>query len=246
MATCAAGVMLAAMGACALNQYQDRKLDALMERTRGRPIPRGTLSLGAALAASLLLMSAGLILLWKAHNPEAALAALGAMAWYNVLYTYLKRVWAFAVVPGALIGAIPPVIGWSAAGGSLLAPRILALAVFIFMWQVPHFWLLLFPHGEEYQRAGLPSVTALFSARQLTRITGVWMFFTVACSLLLPLFQLAYSLWAVIGLALAGLWLLRQTFRLLRCLPPSFAPLFRAINIYALIIMALLTADALL
>jgi len=246
MVTCAAGVLLAAMGACALNQCQDRDLDARMNRTRNRPIPAGILSLRAALAVSAILIISGIVLLWTRHNPEAALAASGAIAWYNLLYTYLKRVWAFAVVPGAAIGALPPLIGWTAAGGGLLDPRIVALAFFIFMWQVPHFWLLLFQHGADYQQAGLPSVTAVFSTRQLMRVTSVWMLATVASSMLLPLFLLANSRWAVLGLAIAGLWLLGHSFRFLRRPPESFLPVFRALNIYVLLIMALLAAEALL
>jgi protoheme IX farnesyltransferase len=158
----------------------------------------------------------------------------------------LKRVWAFAVVPGAIIDALPPVIGWTAAGGDPLAPRILALAFFIFMWQVPHFWLLLFSHGVDYRQACLPSVTEIFSTRQLARVTSVWMLATVASSMVLPLFLLANSRWSILGLAIAGLWLLWHSFRLLRRPPESFLPVFRAINIYALLIMALLAADALL
>jgi heme o synthase len=245
LATCAAGVLLTAMGAGALNQCQDRDPDARMQRTRARPIPSGVLSLKSALALSILLIASGVVILWTKHGRESALIALGALAWYNILYTYLKRAWAFAVVPGAVIGALPPVIGWTAAGGSLAAPRIIALAFFIFMWQVPHFWLLLLRHGKDYELAGLPSVTGVFGARQLMRVIAVWMLATVASSLLLPLFLLANSRWAVLGLAVAGLWLLSETFRLLRRPPECLQRVFRAINIYALLVMALITADAL-
>jgi len=245
MATCAIGILLTAMGSCALNQYQDRDLDARMLRTRHRPIPAGTLSPETALAVSLLLISSGVLLLWRLFNRETALIALAAVAWYNLLYTYLKRIWAFAVVPGAVIGALPPVIGWTAAGGNPLDRPIIAVAFFLFLWQVPHFWLLLLDFGADYRQAGLPSLTEVFSTPQLVRVTGVWMLFTAASSLLLPLSLAAPSRWLIPGIAIAGSWFIWQAFRFVRRPPGSILPLFRAINIYALSIMALLIADAL-
>ena len=246
--TSSLGVLLTAMGASVLNQFQDRDLDGRMSRTKGRPIPTGILHPYVALLIAVFLIASGSLLLWVRHNQMAALIALGAVAWYNLLYTYLKRIWAFAVVPGAVIGALPPVIGWTAAGGSPLAPHILGLAFFFFMWQVPHFWLLLFRYGEDYTRAGLPSLTTLFSTRQLVRLTSAWVLSTGATSLLLPLFLLGSSPWIVAGLILSGLWLMWEAVRLMQparhsgfCQNP-----FRWINLYALMVMCLLITDALL
>jgi protoheme IX farnesyltransferase len=244
--TCGFGVLLTAMGAAVLNQFQDRELDARMIRTQNRPIPAGILNPHLALIIGLVLVASGGWSLWAQHNRAAALIALGAAAWYNLLYTYLKRIWAFAVVPGAVIGALPPVIGWTAAGGSPVAPHIVGLAFFFFMWQVPHFWLLLFRFGEEYSRAGLPSLTALFSARQFTSVTGAWMLATGATGFLLPVFLPARSPWVICGLLLSGLWLMWEAFRLLQPSrsPGSLQHTFRRINLYALVVMCLLVADA--
>ena len=124
--------------------------------------------------------------------------------------------------------------------------HIVSLAFLFFMWQVPHFWLLLFRFGADYQQAGLPSLTEIFSARQLARLTGIWMLVTAASSQLLPLFFLTYSRWLIPGIAVTGLWLAWHAFKLFRRPPESLLPVFRAINIYALLVMALLIADALL
>jgi len=236
------------MGASALNQYQDRDIDARMERTRLRPIPAGALSTAAVCAIAVLLVGAGFSLLWQLHNLTAALLGLFAVVWYNGIYTYLKRIWAFAVVPGALIGALPPVIGWAARGGKPMDPQVLALAFFFFIWQVPHFWLLLFKFGEDYEKAGLPSLTRVFSARQLASLTFIWLLATSASSLLLPIYLLTSSPWVSLGLLTSGCWLAWEASGLMRGYPRtrSILPVFRSINLYALLVMALLVADAIL
>jgi protoheme IX farnesyltransferase len=229
-----------------MNQFQDRNFDARMERTRLRPIPAGVLRPATVFAIAALLVIAGFLLLWRVHNLNAALLGLFAVVWYNGVYTYLKRISAFAVVPGALIGALPPMIGWTAGGGSPLDPKVIALAFFFFIWQVPHFWLLLFKFGEDYERAGLPSLTKIFGSRQLASLTFIWMLVTSASSLLLPIYLLTSSPWVSLGLILTSFWLAWKASGLMRghCEARSFLPVFRSINLYALLIMLLLVADA--
>ena len=162
--------------------------------------------------------------------------------WYNGVYTWLKKRTAFAAIPGALIGAIPPAIGWSAAGGRPEDPALAALCLFFFLWQVPHFWLLLFKHGDDYSRAGLPSLTRIFSARQLVHLTFIWMLVTFASSLLFWLYGLTRSPWVDLALLAGGVWL---TARACRCvLSGSYSPAFRSLNLYGFFIMALLMAGA--
>jgi hypothetical protein len=85
--------------------------------------------------------------------------------WYNGVYTFLKRKSPFAAIPGAVIGAIPPAIGWICGKGALsFDPQILALSFFFFIWQVPHFWLLLLNFGRDYEKAGFPSLTRIFNS----------------------------------------------------------------------------------
>ena len=246
--TSSLGVLLLAMGACAMNQVQDREFDARMSRTCHRPIPRGAITPASALAIAWLLLAAGFLLLWLAHSPGAALIGLFAAAWYNGVYTYLKRVWSFAVVPGALIGALPPAVGWAAAGGSPFDSRLLALAFFFFIWQVPHFWLLLFSFGRDYEQSGLPTPTRRFGERQFANLTFIWMLAAFASSLLLPLYGLMYSPWTGLGLLACGIWFTRESGKLMRgsLEPRVFRSAFRSINLYALCVMALSILDALL
>ncbi len=247
MFTAFLGTLLFATGACALNEFQDRELDALMKRTRGRPIPSGKISPAAALGIASASLAAGFGVLWGAHNAASAWLGVVAVVWYNGVYTYLKRVWAFAVAPGALIGALPPVLGWTAAGGHLLDSRVFSLAFFFFIWQVPHFWLLLFKFGEDYETAGLPSVTSIFSLRQLASLTFIWMLVTSASSLLLPVYSLTASSWVSLGLVGAAMWLAWEASRMRGnyVRSGSLFHAFRSINIYALLVMGLLVGDAL-
>ena len=155
----ASGVFLLAMGSSAINQIQERKLDAMMKRTSGRPIPAGILSLGQAVFLAALYTLTGTILLLLTGSPGATAIGLFALLWYTLVYTPLKRITAFAVLPGALIGALPPLIGWTAAGGVPWDLRIVSVAFLLFVGQMPHYWLLMLRVGEEFRKAGLPSIT---------------------------------------------------------------------------------------
>lgn len=248
LATLCAGVLAAAMGASALNQMQDRSYDARMERTRRRPIPRGAVRPSAAAAAGVFLVLLGAAVLALAHNVAAASLAAAAVLWYNALYAWLKRRWALAVIPGALIGALPPVIGWVSAGGAPWDAGALALALFFFLWQVPHFWLLALARAADYERVGLPSPVALLGVRGLSRLTAVWMLAAFASSLLLAPYGLKSAAWSGAALAALGLWVVPAALRLCgrRWQPGVHGRAFRFINIYALCVMALLVVGALL
>jgi protoheme IX farnesyltransferase len=242
------GILLLAMGSCTMNQFQDRDLDARMARTRRRPIPAGVIAPAAALSVALILISGGLSLLWQQHGIQTALLGALTLVLYNGIYTYLKRICASAVIPGALVGALPPMIGWTAAGGSPVDSRILGLCFFFFIWQVPHFLLLLFVFGQETEAAGLPTLTGLFSLRQLGSIVSIWMLATFLSSLLIPLYLLTFSAWVNLGLLVCGLWLVSKASRILRAglRPGSTMPEFRSINYYALCVMTLLLAGTIL
>jgi protoheme IX farnesyltransferase len=204
----ALGVLLLSCGSCALNQYQERETDGRMERTRGRPLPAGRMAPSLAfLAASALILLGSSVLFLAAGRTVCALG-LFAAAWYNGLYLYLKRRTTWAVLPGALLGAIPPAMGWMAGGGRLGDPRLMAVCLFLFLWQVPHFWLLLLERSGDYERAGLPSLTQRLTAEQLKRVTFSWILCTAASSLLIPLFLVVNFPLTLLLLLGATLWLL--------------------------------------
>lgn len=244
----AAGIFILACASSALNHFQESRYDALMSRTRGRPIPSGRVAPYAVLLLSAALFVAGsLVLLYSAGSVALGLGLFAAV-WYNGVYTYLKRVTAFAVIPGSLVGAIPPVVGWVAGGGSPLAPQIIAVASFFFVWQVPHFWLLLLAFGKEYEAAGLPSLSRTFAPEQLGRITYAWIAATAATGVLLLEFGIVRSATLGLVLFLLAAWLLWSARSLARGGQGtrSFRRAFVAINEYALLVMAVLVAARIL
>ena len=243
--TTLAGILLMAMGASAINECQERQFDARMARTRARPLPRGVISLRAALAIAGALAVAGFLVLLLAHGLVPALLGALAMAWYNAFYTPLKRVSAFAVVPGALIGALPPAIGWTAAGGHLKDPTALAMSFVFFIWQVPHFWMLVAIHADGYQAAGFPTIVGLLGRQRLARLSFTWICGTAAACALLPVFRAIVTLPALLLLAAACSWLVYSGASLLRPDPDAsvFRHTFVRLNAFALALTFALILD---
>jgi protoheme IX farnesyltransferase len=239
------GILLLAMGSSALNEVQEHRFDALMPRTANRPIPRGDLSPAQAALIAVVMALSGFLILLLAHNLTSALLGALALVWYNGFYTPLKRISAFAVVPGSLIGALPPAIGWTAAGGNISDPSVLALAFVFFIWQVPHFWLLVGLHAEGYEEAGYPTLVTLFGRPRLSRLTFTWTCGTAAACGLLPLFRVLVSRPAEIMLGLGALWLIIGSLPLLK--PGQDAALYRRvfmnINLFALVLTAAVILD---
>lgn len=244
----ALGVFLLASGSLALNQYQERELDAVMTRTSRRPLPSGRVSPLAALIVSLSLIAAGLWIIRATGGPVAAALGAFTLFWYNAVYTPLKRATAFAAVLGSIVGAVPPLIGYTSAGGSPGEPAALAIAAFFFIWQIPHFWLLLFGLGRQYEEAKFRSLTAVFAPGQLTRVTFMWIAASAVSCLFLPLFGAVRSPVAGIGLVAPAVLLVWRSAGLLKpdASDRSFRAAFMSINFYALIVMAILSVDRLL
>ena len=180
----ALGVFLVSCGSSAFNHFQERKQDALMPRTKSRPIPSKRLSAIAAFLVATTYTLIGLALLYLYLPMIAMWLSLFTLVTYNLVYTPLKKVTAFAVLPGSLTGALPPLIGWAAAGGSLFDQNILLVGSFFFLGQVPHFWLLLLMFGEQYQLASMPSLNQVFNPNQIKRLTFTWILTTISSALL--------------------------------------------------------------
>ena len=169
------GIFLLAAGASALNQYEEWEFDEKMERTRNRPIPSRQLTTSDGLrTANIFIISGFIVLILEGSLVLFGLGVFNVL-WYNGVYTFLKRKTAFAVIPGALTGAIPLMMGWVAAGGKLSDPVLVFLSVFIFIWQMPHFWLIMIKYKDEYKKAGFPVLSDTFSPVMMKLTILAWL-----------------------------------------------------------------------
>lgn len=238
-------VFILAGGSAALNHYQERDFDSLMKRTSNRPVPSGRIAPSTALVAAIVLIIAGSILLYFSSHLLPLLLGLMNVLWYNGVYTPLKRRTPLAVIPGALIGSLPPAIGWTAAGGKLLDPFLLIIALFFFVWQIPHFWLLLLKFGDEFKAAGYPTLTSRYSNQQIARFTFSWIMVTAIISMIIPVFSIGSSIFLYSGLFLTALWLLISSRNLLHFNEEveTLKKSFIRINTYIMLVMSFLTLD---
>jgi protoheme IX farnesyltransferase len=243
-----AAVFFLSCGSCALNQYQEREIDALMERTKGRPLPSRKLEPAMALwIASSLIFSGSAILFYERGLVPWGLG-LFAILWYNGLYTPLKQKTAFAAIPGALVGAIPPILGWVSGGGDIFDPRIWGIGLFLFIWQVPHFWLLLLDSSSDYEKAGFPSITKVFSTAQIKRIIFIWLLATGVSGLSIFSFHLVHLRVVHFFLLLSTFWHIWNSFHFFKSSSPGadLKAAFTKLNIYAVLVLFLLSSDRLL
>ncbi len=153
------GTTLVAGGAAALNQVYERDTDALMRRTRLRPLPDGRISPSEARVFGLLLSAAGLVLLSVYSTWLAALLAFATLVTYLVIYTPMKRRTPMATLVGAVPGALPPLIGWTAARGITLGG--ISLFLIVFLWQIPHFMAIAWMYRDDYAAARFPMLPVI-------------------------------------------------------------------------------------
>jgi heme o synthase len=239
------GVLLTAAGSSTLNQIQESGPDQLMERTKNRPLPAKEVSIQTAVIWAIILVASGAVLLWIFANPFASTLSIITILWYNGIYTPLKRISPWAILPGAIVGAIPPVIGWVAADGSISNPHILYLAFFFFIGQVPHFWLILLRHSDDYEKGGFPSINTTFTKPQISRLTFSWTLATAITAIGLPIFGLIGSQSLSLITALFSVLLIILFLKLIRS--ERFAnQAFVIMNIYFLCMMLIIIADALI
>lgn len=237
------GVFLMSCSSGAINHIQEYKTDALMPRTQKRPIPSGKISLSGAMLVALAFFVAGAAILLAGFLPIVFMTSFLTLLSYNAIYTPLKKVTAFAVVPGSLVGALPPFIGWFAGGGELFNERIIWVALFFFIGQIPHFWLLLLMFGKEYSMAGFPSLNAVFTDNQIKRLSYTWILATIGAAFVVAstvlhgivalLFLLLYIFYLLFSLT-SGI-LIKKDF------PVRMS--FLKLNLLYLMMMILLIAD---
>lgn len=185
-----AGIFFLAVSASVLNQVQEIRQDRLMERTRNRPLPSGRISKRNALVFFMISLLAGSALVYAGGNVTALLIGILTILWYNGVYTIAKKFTAFAVVPGAITGALPPLIGWVAAGGSPWDKIIVFVEFLFFIGQVPHFWLIILKYSEEYELAGFPSITGKMTKSQIGRLIFSWILVSALAAIFLFTFEI--------------------------------------------------------
>lgn len=241
------GIFLLACGSSVINHMQEQQTDARMKRTQNRPIPAGKIKRHHSSLIAIVQISIGSLLLLYGANIIALLLGWIALIWYNLVYTNLKKSTAHAVIPGSVIGTIPPLVGWVSGGGDLLNPDAWVMAFFFFIWQVPHFYLLLLKYGKQYEAAGLPSLTKSYSLNQIKRIVFSWTLATVLAAFLLPITGLISSLISFAGLVISGIWLIVVFIRLLQS-DREISPgkYFMRMNYYVLLIIIFLVFDHML
>lgn len=207
------GGTLAAGSANAFNMWFDRDIDAVMERTKDRPLVTGVVSVRGAVVFSWILGIVAVAFLWLTTNWVAAVLAAGAIAFYVLLYTMvLKRRTPQNIVWGGIAGCMPVLIGWSAVTGSLSWEALILFGV-VFLWTPPHYWPLSMRYREDYRAAGVPMLAVVRSETVVALQSVLYAWATVVCSLLLiPVAPMGIVYTVVAGGA--GLWFIIEAHRL--------------------------------
>jgi protoheme IX farnesyltransferase len=209
MAAAVAGTALVAAGAAALNQVYERDTDALMRRTRMRPLPDGRVAPSDARLFGVLLSAAGVALLGALVNLPATALALATLVIYLIVYTPMKRRSPMATLVGAIPGALPPLIGWVASHGTLSTGGA-ALFLIVFLWQIPHFMAIAWLYRDDYRKAGFPMLPVIEpDGRRTGRQAVAYAAALVPASLVPAFVGLSGPVYAAVALVLGAalLWL---------------------------------------
>jgi protoheme IX farnesyltransferase len=201
------GIALVAGAAAAVNCLVEQKIDALMLRTRGRPLPRGEVTSLSTLVFALLVGGAGMLVLYAFVNPLTMWLTLATFLGYAVIYTIvLKPATPQNIVIGGASGAMPPVLGWAAVTNQV-APEALLLFLIIFAWTPPHFWALALYRTADYAKAGLPMLPVTHGP-EYTRLQIVLYTVVLVLVTMLPyVIRMSGIIYLVAALALGGVFL---------------------------------------
>jgi protoheme IX farnesyltransferase len=237
------GTALVCSGTSALNQVWERERDARMHRTRNRPLPAERLMPLEAMLFAIALSLVGILQLAIFVNPLSAIVAATTLVLYLFVYTPLKpRTWACTLV-GAIPGALPPVIGWTAARGSLDAGA-WALFAILFVWQLPHFYAIAWMYREDYERGGFPMIGVLDPTGRRTSLEIVsWSAALLPASLLPAFLGLAGPLYMGGALVLGIGFMALAVAMALRCTKPLARRVFLGSIVYLPVLLALLVLD---
>jgi len=238
------GGFMAAGGSSAINQYIDRDLDKNMQRTQKRPLAAGRMTPAEGLAFGLALSVLSFYIYAGFVNLLAAFLSLAGIIYYVVLYSILlKKATVQNIVIGGGAGAIPPLVGWAAATGSLNIPALFLFAI-IFMWTPPHFWALAIVRKKDYARAGVPMMPVVRGEKETRWQILIYTIELVAITLLMPVFKFTGTIYLVSALAL-GSWLIYTAWQVWRKEGNKIAwKMYRYSSMYLAFIFLALMLDA--
>jgi heme o synthase len=238
------GGTLTAGAANVFNMVRDRDIDAVMVRTRERPLPAGQVSVWGALAFATVLGTVGPLMLWWTVNGLAAALTTAAMAFYVLVYScWLKRTTVHNIVIGGAAGAVPALVGWAAVTGSL-SPAAWVLFMVVFLWTPPHFWALAIVCDGDYESAAVPMLPVVHGRTEAARRSVRYAAATVGVSFLLPLTDPHVGLVYLAASALLGALFVLRAVQLHRDPRPAVArPLFTYSIVYLALLFAAVVAD---
>lgn len=205
------GTALSAAGAATLNQWYERDTDAIMKRTRERPLPSGQVAASTALLLGLALSAVGVIQLSLGANLLAGMLGLATIVSYVAIYTPLKRKSRWATEVGAVAGSLPPLIGWAAAEGQITALGWILFGI-LAVWQIPHFMAIAWTFRKDYESAGFPMLTVVDptgrKAAAWSMVNAVALFLISLLPWYLGLCGWLYGTVAIVF----GIWILKRSY----------------------------------
>jgi protoheme IX farnesyltransferase len=182
------GILFLSSGSSALNQLQEREIDKQMPRTAGRPLPSGRMTVKAVALFVGVMISIGLAILFQLSTALFWMGVL-AVVLYNGLYTlWWKKHWAFAAVPGAIPGALPILMGYTAATNEVFTPPGLYLFFILFYWQMPHFWALALRYKDDYAQGGFPTLPVKHGKGVTLHQITIWCLAYAGLAMIAPFF----------------------------------------------------------
>lgn len=237
------GIALLAFGVATLNQVWERRTDALMARTANRPLPSGRLSIGEALVFGMVQCLVAELYLYFLVNPLTAGLGVIVIVGYVLMYTPLKTKTSASTAIGAIPGAMPPLMGWTAATGEITLGA-WALFVFLFLWQFPHFFAIAWMYRDEYAKAGIKMLPVVDPDGKITARQIVMFSFMMASVSFAPFF-LGFAGWIyLIAASVLGVWFMFESIRTARTKSVAFSRRLLMVSVlYLPLIFAFLVFD---
>jgi len=237
------GITLLAFGVATLNQWLERRTDVLMKRTAKRPLPTGKVTPVEALVFGAILCLSSELYLYFLVNPVTATLGLTVIIGYVLLYTPLKTRTPASTAIGAIPGAMPPLMGWTAAAGEITLGG-WALFTFLFLWQFPHFLAIAWLYKDEYAKAGILMLPVVEPSGRITA-RQIVLFAIMLVPVSLAPFFLGFAGWIFLAAAtILGIWFLVESVRTARAKTPEMARRLLLVSvIYLPILFAVMVLD---